>query len=166
MSRTLVLNASYEPLCVVTLHRAAVLVLLEKAEPVEIAEQPLRSTSTVVVAPKVIRLKKMVRVPYRSTTRVTKRTVLLRDGYQCAYCTKRRGETVDHILPTSRGGTNTWDNVVAACKVCNGRKADRTPEEAGMTLRFRPQVPRGTTALVLALGSVDPIWKPYLAYAV
>lgn len=160
--RTLVLNASYEPLCVVHLHRAVVLVLAEKAEPVEVTGS-LRSATTEIPAPSVIRLKHMVKIPYRKDVRFSRRGIMARDRFMCSYC-DRRADTIDHVIPRSRGGENSWANVVAACRRCNSRKADRTPAEAGMTLLRPPREPQGTKAIVLALGTADPSWMPYLQY--
>lgn len=164
MDRALVLNASYEPICVVPLRRAVVLVLAEKAEVVSAGDGAVRAVSCSVPLPAVIRLTRYVRIPYRSGTTLTRRAVLARDRYRCAYCEKR-ATTVDHVIPRSRGGGNVWENVVAACRTCNGRKDDRTPEEAGMKLRFKPFVPAGTTALIVGIGRIDESWEPYLATA-
>lgn len=164
MDRALVLNASYEPLCVVPLRRAVVLVLAEKAEVVAEGDGSVRSPSRCLPMPAVIRLTRFVRVPFRRGTTLTRPAVLARDRYRCAYC-NQRGTTVDHVIPRSRGGRHRWDNVVAACRTCNGRKDDRTPQEAGMTLLWDPYVPAGTVALVVAVGRIDESWEPYLAVA-
>jgi len=115
----LVLNATYEPLSVVSVRRAVVLLLKEKAELVEAAEAELRSQNLTIPRPLVIRLVYYVRIPYRVSIPLTRRMVLARDHYTCQYCGKqppRKELTVDHILPRSRGGNTTWDNVVTACQ--------------------------------------------------
>jgi 5-methylcytosine-specific restriction endonuclease McrA len=161
MAVTLVLNASYEPLCVVPLRRAVVLVLAEKATVVEAGDGLLRSERQAVPIPSVVRLTRYVRVPYRRMVPVTRRAVLERDGHRCAYCA-RRAESIDHVVPRSRGGTHEWANVVAACRRCNHRKADRLLPELGWALPFTPATPPATVALVIGLARRDPAWEQYL----
>lgn len=141
----LVLNASFEPLSVVSIQRAIVLLLKEKAELVEAAEAVLRSERLALRVPLVIRLVYYVRIPYRVKLPVSRRAVLVRDAYTCQYCAKqfpRADLTLDHVLPRSRGGKNTWENIVTACKSCNGKKGNRTPHEANMPLLKKPTRPR------------------------
>jgi 5-methylcytosine-specific restriction endonuclease McrA len=152
MRDTLVLNASYEPLTTVSLKRAVVLVLQDKAV-VERAH-PLgvvRGSGVSVPVPRVIRLRRYVRVPFRQRAPWSRRGVLIRDRHVCAYCGRRAG-TVDHLVPRSRGGADSWLNTVAACAEDNRRKADRTPEQAGMKLLRRPFEPTPETSLMMALG--------------
>ncbi|MEZ0070307.1 5-methylcytosine-specific restriction endonuclease McrA [Streptacidiphilus sp. MAP12-20] len=150
--KTLVLNATYEPLAAVTLQRAVVLVLQDKAV-VEHAhpERRVRGRTVEIPMPRVVRLKRYVRVPFRQQAAWSRRGVLARDNFRCAYC-GRRATTVDHVLPRSRGGADSWLNTVAACAADNHRKADRTPEQAGMKLLRRPFEPTPDAALVAALG--------------
>src|ERR1700754_1079185 len=137
-SRVLLLNATFEPLAVVTAKRAIVLMLTGKAECVEAAlGAAFHSESLTVPAPSVMRLSRYVRVPYRRAVPMTRAGVLRRDGRRCAYCDKR-ADTIDHVIPRSRGGTHTWDNCVAACRSCNSRKADRLIEEIGWSLSVVP----------------------------
>ncbi|MEV0532854.1 HNH endonuclease [Kitasatospora sp. NPDC050463] len=152
MRNTLVLNASYEPLTTVSLQRAVVLVLQDKA----VVEQahPLRSirgTGVCVPVPRVIRLQRYVRVPFRQQAPWSRRGVLVRDQHLCAYC-GHRATTVDHLQPRSRGGADSWLNTVAACAEDNQRKADRTPEQAGMKLLRKPFEPTPQATLMMALG--------------
>jgi 5-methylcytosine-specific restriction endonuclease McrA len=149
---TLVLNASFEPLSTVSLRRAVVLVMQDKAV-VEQAHPGLRirAKDVDVPLPQVIRLCRYVRVPFRQRAPWSRRGVLVRDRHRCAYC-GRRATTVDHVQPRSRGGGDTWLNTVAACAEDNQRKADRTPEQAGMRLLVRPFEPTPADALLLALG--------------
>lgn len=160
----LLLNATHEPLRFISLKRAVVLVLQEKAEILE--EEPdrlVRAAKISLPAPKVIRLTRFVQIPYRARIPLTGHAVMVRDNHKCAYCTKRKGTTVDHVQPRSRGGKHEWTNVVAACSPCNAKKADKLLSEIGWELQFKPFVPKGTFWLVLGVGEVDPIWEPYLA---
>lgn len=161
--RTLVLNASYAPISVVSTRRAVILVLAGRADLVEEAmDRKIRSVSEELGAPVVIRLRRMVKVPYRRSVPLTRRALFSRDGHACAYCGHVTGLTIDHVLPRSRGGRHDWANVVASCVRCNHHKADRTPEEAGMTLRVQPYVPTGAKALMVVVGHVDEAWNKYL----
>jgi 5-methylcytosine-specific restriction endonuclease McrA len=155
MRDTLVLNASFEPLSTVTLNRAVVLVLQDKAV-VEQAHPGLRVRAAAVdiPVPQVIRLCRYVRVPFRRQAPWSRRGVLVRDQHRCAYC-GRRATTVDHVVPRSRGGADSWLNTVASCAEDNHRKADRTPEQAGMPLLRQPFEPTPQDAMLLALGQDD-----------
>lgn len=138
----LVLNQNYEPLNVCTVRRALVLVLGGKAEVLEGARRAIRSATQAVALPSVIRLMSFVRRP-RPQVRLTRKEVFARDGWTCVYCGKATRElTLDHVLPRHRGGKHTWENLVAACKICNHRKAGRTPQEARMPLPYEPARPR------------------------
>ena len=124
MVRALVLNASYEPLCVVSTRRALMLVLDEKAELLHATDGQFRSARATVPEPSVVRLAHFIKVPYRARIALNRRAVFARDGHRCQYCGKP-AENIDHVVPRSRGGTHSWDNVVAACRPCNTRKEDR-----------------------------------------
>lgn len=157
----LVLNATYEPLCVVSVRRAAVLVLTAKAVPVTDGDGFLRSASTLLVAPSVVRLTRFVRVPFRPHVALTRRAVFARDGGRCVYC-GAAASTIDHVLPRSRGGEHVWENVVAACSRCNHLKADSTLSELGWRLRRAPAAPSGTAWRVLGHRTPDPRWLNWL----
>ena len=159
-ARALLLNASLEPLCVVSAHRAVVLVMAGKATVVESAGV-LRSERCVMVMPLVASLTRYVHVPMRRPVPPTRRTVLQRDAHRCAYC-GATADTVDHVQPRSRGGRHEWTNVVAACGRCNHRKADRLLGELGWELGFSPRPPRGVAALFAATVRTDPSWSAYL----
>src|SRR5213082_1944507 len=146
MAKTLVLNASYEPLCVVSVRRAVVLVLKEKAEVLHTAERVLHSEHTAFAVPSVIRL-----------------TVFARDGGRCQYC-GATAENIDHVIPRSRGGQHVWENVVAACRPCNTKKEDRLLHEVGLVLRRQPTAPKELTWIIVAVGTVHPHWEPYLEH--
>jgi 5-methylcytosine-specific restriction endonuclease McrA len=142
MGHVLVLNASYEPLNITTWRRAMVMLLKGKAEGLEHdPDHPIRPD---LLLPTVIRLRQFVRVPYKQVP-LTRRNVLHRDGHVCQYC-GFQGEplSIDHVMPRSRGGGDIWENVTTACLPCNVRKGNRTPREAGMTLRREPRRPPGS----------------------
>ena len=161
MSKALVLNASYEPLCVVPVRRAVVLVLKEKAEVLHTADRMLHSERSVMAVPSVIRLTYFVKVPFRARAALNRRAVFARDGGRCQYC-GATAENIDHVIPRSRGGQHVWENVVAACRPCNTRKEDRSVHEAGLVLRRRPTAPKELTWIIVAVGTVHPHWEPYL----
>jgi 5-methylcytosine-specific restriction endonuclease McrA len=162
MRRVLLLNASHEPLTAISLKRAVVLVLADKAETIEFDANGtvLHSASLAVDAPAVIRLKYYVRVPYMNRVPLTRRALMRRDNYRCAYC-QSRAETIDHVVPRSRGGEHIWENVVASCKAHNMRKANKLLSELGWALPFTPSVPREPRWLS-GIEHVDPVWMPYL----
>jgi 5-methylcytosine-specific restriction endonuclease McrA len=161
MSRALVLNASYEPLCVVPGRRAAVLVLAQKAEILHESGDVLHSERLAVPVPSVIRLQAFVKVPFRRRAALNRRGVFARDGSRCQYC-GAGADSIDHVVPRSRGGLHEWENVVAACRPCNVRKRDRLLHETTMVLHRRPSVPREMTWIVVAVGTVPTAWEPYL----
>ena len=162
MSRALVLNASYEPLCVVATRRALVLVLDDKAELVSDTGRTFHSARSAFPEPSVVRLVTYVRVPFRTRVALNRRAIFLRDGHRCQYC-GATAENIDHVIPRSRGGPHTWENVVAACRPCNARKEDRLLSEVtSMRLRRPPLAPTGRVWMLLALGGLRPEWRPYL----
>jgi 5-methylcytosine-specific restriction endonuclease McrA len=165
-SRVLLLNATFEPLAVVTAKRAVVLMLSGKAECVEAsAGAAFHSENLTLPAPSVMRLSRYVRVPYRRAVPMTRSGVLRRDLRRCAYCAKR-ADTIDHVVPRSRGGPHSWDNCVAACKACNSKKADRLLDELGWSLSFVPRPPNRAAGGILVL-AVEPLpaWEPWLTTA-
>ena len=159
MGRALVLNGSNQPLAVVTARRAVVLVLKEKADVVSTNGMVFHSEHLTIEAPSVVRLRYFVKIPYRAHTALTRRAVFARDHWSCQYCGKP-AENVDHVLPKSRGGPHSWDNVVASCRPCNSRKENRLPQEAGLKLTRKPFIPKD--GFRLSLGHLDPSWEPYL----
>jgi len=161
MARALLLNASYEPLCVVPTRRAVVLVLTAKAVVLEAGDRTLHSERLTLDEPVVIRLTRYVRVPYRPRAPLSRQGVLARDSHRCQYCGSA-AETLDHVVPRSRGGRHVWENLVAACRRCNHTKADRTLEELGWNLDRLPSAPRGVQRLMLAHGRWEPAWTPYV----
>ena len=161
MSRALILNASFEPLCVVSTRRALLLVLDAKAELLHGTGRQFRSERAAFPEPSVVRLDHYIKVPYQTRIALNRRAVFARDGHRCQYCGSA-AENIDHVIPRSRGGSHAWDNVVAACRRCNTRKRDRLLEESGMKLRHTPSVPRERAWMLVASGLVRPDWEPYL----
>lgn len=153
------LNASHQPLAVVPARRAVILVLKDKAEVVVSNGQVFRSERVHIDAPSVLRLRRFVKVPHRHEASLTRRSVFARDEWTCQYC-GAAAENIDHVVPRSRGGTHTWDNVVAACRRCNSRKENRLIEDAGLRLARRPVAPRD--GFRLSLGRLEPEWEPFL----
>jgi len=155
--RVLVLNLTYEPLAFVALRRAMSLVLRGRAEVVEATGRVLRSARFVYEAPRVIRLRSLVRqrwgvyhVPF------SRKALMVRDDFTCQYCGDSPASlTLDHIVPLSRGGSTSWLNTVAACPRCNARKGNRTPDEVGMRLRRAPFQPRLFGFGLLVRGEAD-----------
>lgn len=162
--RVLVLNASYEPLQLISIRRAIVLLLKEKAELVEATEQCLRAQGFSLDVPLVIRLVQYIKIPRRMRLPCSRRGVLMRDREMCQYCGLQPGRahlTVDHVLPRSRGGGTTWENVVAACRDCNHRKGGRTPEEANMVLLSKPRQPQYVAFALLGELERHDVWRKY-----
>lgn len=145
----LALNASFEPLTIVPARRAVRLVLDGKAEILEKdGSRRFRSERRVVPCPTVIRLVRYVHVPHRFRRQVTNTFLFARDDYSCQYCGRHKGDlkgrqflTRDHVVPLSRGGNNSWRNVVTCCSPCNNRKGNRLAAEVGLRLRAQPREP-------------------------
>ncbi|HLI52913.1 MAG TPA: HNH endonuclease [Acidimicrobiales bacterium] len=164
MSQALVLNATYEPICVVTTRRALMLLLDQKAEMLHQTERFFRSERASFSEPSVVRLRHYVKVPFQSRVALNRRAVFARDGHRCQYC-GAAAENIDHVIPRSRGGAHSWDNVVASCRPCNARKRDHLLEETGLRLRRPPTVPRQRTFILVASGRIRSEWEPYLGPA-
>ena len=161
MSRALVLNATFEPLCVVPSRRALLLVLADKAETVETTGRMVHSERQHFAEPSVVRLSRYVRVPYPRRRALNRRAVFLRDDHRCQYCGDA-AESIDHVIPRSRGGEHTWENVVAACKPCNSAKRDRLLHETSMRLPHAPRTPPFMARFVLVDRRVPDDWSRYL----
>jgi 5-methylcytosine-specific restriction endonuclease McrA len=158
----LVLNQDYRALTITSVQRATVLVLLQKAELVESsAGRVIRSPSLAVPWPSIVRLKAYVRVPYKKIM-LTRKNIFRRDRGRCQYCGSRDQLTIDHVFPKSRGGKDTWENLVAACVPCNNRKGNHTLAEAKMKLLRKPFRPSYVMYIRDFVGSLDDTWKPYL----
>lgn len=155
------LNATHEPLCVVSSRRAAVLVLAAKAVSLQDGEVVLHAERVSIAVPSVVRLMRYVRVPYRTHVPLTRKGVLTRDRHRCVYC-GAIATSLDHVVPRSRGGQHSWDNVVAACGRCNHQKADRPLHELGWRIPHPPAAPAGAAWRILGSRRMDPRWLPFL----
>jgi 5-methylcytosine-specific restriction endonuclease McrA len=162
VGRALVLNATYEPICVVSSRRALILVLSSKAEMLHDTGSEYHSERASFPEPSVVRLGQYVKVPRQTRVAITRRAVFARDGHRCQYC-GAPAENIDHVVPKSRGGLHAWDNVVAACRRCNAAKEDRLLEESSFVLHRRPMPPRSSVWLLAESGEIRSDWQPYVA---
>lgn len=158
----LVLNKDYQPLSVCSVHRSVKLLFLDKAEMLhDYPERKIRTVKKEFSYPSVIRLRRYINIPYKSIV-LSRYNIMKRDGSQCQYCGSKSNLTIDHVLPRSRGGEDTWENLVTACNKCNVRKGNRTPDEASMEFNQKPYRPVHITFFQSLLGGVQEDWKPYL----
>ena len=158
----LLLNQDYSALTVCSVERAVILIHLQKVHIVESRDGAvIRSPSTKLPWPSIVRLKSYVKVPYKKVM-LSRKNVLRRDRHTCQYCGTGSNLTIDHVLPKSRGGRDSWTNLVAACVSCNNRKGDRTPDEAQMSLAREPFRPSYVMFIRDFVGTMDEAWKPYL----
>ena len=158
----LVLNQDYSALTLCSVERAMILILLRKADLVEsLPDHFVRSPTVQFPWPSIVRLKGYVAVPYKRVM-ISRKNVMRRDRFRCQYCGSREKLTVDHVMPKSRGGKDTWENLVTACTPCNNRKGSRTPEEAEMPLARKPFRPTSVMFIRDYVGTLDDTWKPYL----
>jgi 5-methylcytosine-specific restriction endonuclease McrA len=167
-SPVLVLNASYEPINICAARRALVLVLKGVATSEELASGYMHSARQQVRVPSVIRLLEYRRIPHQ-TRALSRKNILMRDRYTCQYCYRTAPSaelTLDHVIPRSRAGETTWENLVACCYHCNNRKGSRTPEEAGMKLARQPRPFSLHTSrhLMRLLANGEDQWRKYLFY--
>lgn len=157
------MNQSYEPLYICNVKRALALLFTGKAEIVSKNERRvIHSISMQFSWPNVIRLNNFIKIPYKRII-LSRKNILKRDGHKCVYC--GRGDlqlTLDHIIPRSRGGGDTWENLVAACLKCNNKKGDRTPQEANMRLKVIPYRPNHIMFIMKTVNRLDESWKPFL----
>ncbi|MBP6832752.1 MAG: HNH endonuclease [Deltaproteobacteria bacterium] len=162
MFATLLLNATFEPLKIISWQRAVTLMFLGKAELVEAYDEIIRGISTSIAMPSVVRLRRYARHDRR--VKFSRGNVYRRDGYACQYCGVQPGAsrlTLDHVVPRARGGRMEWTNIVTCCVTCNGRKADRTPEQARMELA-RPPVRPARMCAVARAEAPHTAWIDYL----
>lgn len=162
-SAVLLLNQNFVPLTVTSARRAVIMVWAGKAEIVETTGRYLHSVSSRFDVPSIIRLLIYVRVSYRWNVQLTKQNVIRRDRGTCQYCGATDGPmTIDHVVPRSLGGGDTWKNLVCACSACNNRKGNRTPQQAEMPLRSTPRKPSLKTFLFAHKVPIHHAWRPYI----
>lgn len=170
--KVLVLDSRYEPVKVVTMQTGFVLLYTERAVPVVESERSIRSISRTYAVPWIIRLNNSSPKGRRlHGPRFSRQNVYLRDGYRCQYCNwtgPLANLTLDHLIPSAKGGKTTWDNIVTACKTCNLRKGMRSPEEVGLRLAHPPVRPHFHPASLFPLryglnrNNIPPVWLPYV----
>jgi 5-methylcytosine-specific restriction endonuclease McrA len=162
MAKVLILNQDYSALTICSIQKAFILVYLNKAEIVsESKKGVLRSISRVFPRPSVIRLNRYVNLPYKGIV-LSRHNIFKRDEHKCQYCGAFTDLTLDHVQPRSRSGKSSWTNLVTACKSCNSKKGDRTPEEAGMPLKYPPFKPSFIMFLRDLSGKMEDDWEPFL----
>lgn len=162
--KTLKLDSSYRPVAVIDSIEALVLCIIGKAKAIERYAETINSVKESFELPAVIVLNKYIKFRF-SYMSCNKMNILWRDNNQCQYCSKplRSGNlTIDHILPKSKGGNNSWLNLVAACKRCNQKKGDKTPAESGMYLKRKPYIPKTNILKSINKEQISPKWKNYL----
>lgn len=159
------MNQSYEPLSTCSARKALTLIFLTKADIIETRkDKSIKTISTIYPFPSVIKLNSYKRVPYRNIE-LSRKNILQRDNYFCQYCgSKNLALTIDHILPKSRGGEDTWENLVTACFKCNNLKGNRTPQEAGFKLASKPIKPNYFMFLNKSINKLEDSWKQFLFF--
>ena len=158
----LVLNTNYAPMDICTARRAICLFYNEKVEVLESYRDEIRSPSTTLSLPSIIKLKDFVK-HHKLDVILTRSNLLVRDNHKCQYCDSKKGPlTMDHVNPKNKGGEDSWENLVTACRSCNGRKGDRTPDEAKMPLNRKPRKPNKINYFQQFINEKQDPWKPYL----
>lgn len=165
MNATLLLNASFEPIKIISWQRAVTLMFLNKVEVVNSYERDIRSVSFAIKMPAVVRLLRYVKLQRRHPP-LSRLNLLARDGFRCQYCERTlsyKEATIDHVLPRSQGGTTHWKNVVTACHPCNRKKGGRTPLQAHMKLLAEPHEPEWLPVLTVRFyHNLPPSWLTFL----
>ncbi len=165
-TRTLLLSQGYEPIKVISWQRAMTLLTLDKVDVIEEYDAEIRATSIIVKVPAVVRLRKAFR-RYAKLVKFSRVNIYARDGYRCQYCGTKCSIselTYDHVVPRSRGGKTSWDNIVSCCYACNAKKANRTPAEAKMVLRSTPARPAWVPSVEIRVSttSIPDAWRDYV----
>jgi 5-methylcytosine-specific restriction endonuclease McrA len=163
MEMTLLLNATYEPVTVVSWQRAMTLWCHGKVEIVDTHDTELRAVSFTFKVPSIVRLLRYVRLRHRKDhVPFTRANIYARDNHECQYCGSTSDLTFDHVVPEAQGGAKNWTNIVTACLECNTRKGSRTPEEAGMFLRRKPRRPHAAVRVIVGIRKAPASWMDYL----
>ena len=168
-NRTLLLSQGFEPIKVISWQRAITLLTLGKVEVIEEYDAEIKAVSFVIKAPAVVRLLRAFR-RHAKPVKFSRVNIYARDGYRCQYCGIKctiDKLTYDHVVPRSRGGKTSWENIVSCCYACNARKANRTPAEAKMALRTAPVRPAWIPAVQIRVStkSVPDAWRDYVYWA-
>lgn len=168
-TRTLLLTQGYEPIKIISWQRAMTLLTLDKVDVVEEYDLEIRGTSMILNVPAVVRLRKAFR-RFAKPVKFSRVNIYARDEYRCQYCGRKCSIdelTYDHVVPRSRGGRTSWDNIVSCCYVCNAKKANRTPAEAKMLLRTTPIRPAWIPSVQIRVSnkSVPDAWRDYVYWA-
>jgi 5-methylcytosine-specific restriction endonuclease McrA len=162
--KVLVLNQNYEPLTICNVKRAIIMTFLGKAEIVTKRDGlKIHSVKRTFDCPSIVRLGYFVHVPYKRIL-PSHKNILKRDNHRCQYCGSTVSLTVDHIVPKSQGGEDTWENLVTACVKCNNKKGDKSLEESGMKLIHQPKKPSYITFMKSSAGAIGEDWKPFLYF--
>jgi len=161
-TQVLLLNNNFEPITICTARRAIIMVWAGKAEIVEATGHYIHSVSMAFSIPSIVRMLRYIQSKHRWKIQLSKQNILKRDHRVCQYCGTSEGYmTVDHVIPRSLGGGETWENLVCACPSCNNRKGDRTLDQAGMKLMHKPMKP-SIRSFMLGKGPIISSWQPYL----
>lgn len=156
------LNQSYEPISICSAKKAQLLLYLTKAEMVAKSDgRVIRTVQKNYPLPSVIKLSRYLRLPYKRVE-LSRRNILRRDSHTCQYCGSHSELTVDHVIPKSRAGSDSWENLITACRKCNNKKGNRTPEEAKMPMRKKPEKPHYILFFKQTAGNVEDSWRPFL----
>ncbi len=171
MELTLLLNITYEPLRIISWQKAITLLTLGKVEVIEEYDHEIHSVSFSIQLPSVVRLLYLVKRRRQQEVKFSRKNIYARDNGRCQYCgihLQPKEITYDHVIPKSHGGNTTWENVVTCCIACNGKKANRTPKQANMTLRKIPKKPYWQNFLQLTIGlkRTPDSWRDYLYWNV
>jgi len=162
--KALVLNLDYTPIAVCTVQRAFLLIYLQKAELVKANNSyAFHTVNDTFSMPAVIKLNRYVNIPYKGLV-LSRENVFKRDGFKCQYCGDEKELTLDHLIPKAKGGKTSWSNLVTACKTCNSKKGNYSPEEAGLQLSLKPYRPSYIMYLKDLSGNNYNEWKPFLNY--
>ena len=161
----LVLNQNYQPLNICNVRRAVVLVCVGKAEIITNGNMEIKSISSILPEPTVIRLSHMVKRP-PSKSKLSRKAVFFRDKFTCQYCNNKTTQlTLDHVIPRSKGGAHTWENVTSACIKCNHKNASKTPREASMKLISKPMAPRPNPYNIFIHRKIEDDWIPFIPWS-
>ena len=159
--RTLILNSTFQPLSVASAKRSVALLLGKKINVIKTSKLEIRSENKIINIPKVALLTYYVKAPYARRVALNRSNIFIRDFNTCQYC-GNNAESIDHIIPKSRNGSHSWDNVVTACMDCNHKKAGRTPKEANMKLKIKPFIPNLNTHILKYSNKFQSSWDQFL----